>query len=90
MCLWNGFENCPDATQHCLPHLTHPIQLVHSLVETLRPEVGQKRWWELWENKMHVRSSSLSAAAFKAIAGKLANNQLLWYLLIIIIIIINY
>ncbi len=30
-------------TQHCLPHLKHPIQLVHSLVETLRPEVGQKR-----------------------------------------------
>ncbi len=29
-------------TQHCLPHLTHPIQLVSSLEETLRPEVGQK------------------------------------------------
>ncbi len=25
-----------------LPHLTHPIQLVCSLVETLRPEVSQK------------------------------------------------
>ncbi len=32
----------PEAAQHCLPHLTHPIQLVRSLVETLRPEVGQK------------------------------------------------
>ncbi len=31
------------APQHCLPHLTHPIQLVRSLVETLRPEVSQKR-----------------------------------------------
>ncbi len=27
-CLWNGFQNCPGAAQHCLPHLTHPIQLV--------------------------------------------------------------
>ncbi len=36
---------------------------------------------ELWENKMHVRSTSRSAAAFKAIAGKYANNQLLWCLL---------
>ncbi len=26
-----------------LPHLKHLIQLVRSLVETLRPEVGQKR-----------------------------------------------
>ncbi len=25
-----------------LPHLTHPIQHVSSLEETLRPEVGQK------------------------------------------------
>ncbi len=41
-CLWNGFQNFPEAPQHCLPHLTHPIQLVRSLVETLRPEVGQK------------------------------------------------
>ncbi len=31
-----------EAPQHCLPHLTHPIQLVRSLVETLRSEVGQK------------------------------------------------
>ncbi len=41
-CLWNGFRNCPEAPQHCLPHLAHLIQLVRSLVETLRPEVGQK------------------------------------------------
>ncbi len=41
-CLWNGFKNCPEAPQNCLHHLTHPIQLVRSLVETLRPEVGQK------------------------------------------------
>ncbi len=49
------------------PYLSLPIQLVRSLEETLRPEVRQKRWWELWENKMRVRSA---AAAFKAIAGK--------------------
>ncbi len=41
-CLWNGFKNCPEAPQHYLPHLTHPIQLVSSLEETLRPEVSQK------------------------------------------------
>ncbi len=41
-CLWNGFKNCPEAPQHCLPHLTHPIQLVRSLVETLSPEVSEK------------------------------------------------
>ncbi len=33
-----------------LPPLTHPYQLVSSLIETLRPEVGQKR--ELRENTM--------------------------------------
>ncbi len=33
-CLWNGFQNFPEAPQHCLPHLTHPIQLVCSLEET--------------------------------------------------------
>ncbi len=32
--LWNGFQNCPEAPQHCLPHLTHQIQLVRSLEET--------------------------------------------------------
>ncbi len=58
MCLWNGFKNCPEAPQHCLPHLTHPIQLVRSLGETLRPEVCQKMWRELWENKMRVTFSS--------------------------------
>ncbi len=36
-------KNRPETPQHCLPHLTHPIQLVRSLVETLRPEVGQKK-----------------------------------------------
>ncbi len=43
ICLWNGFPNFPGAAQHCLPHLTHPIQLISSLVETLRLEMGQKR-----------------------------------------------
>ncbi len=33
-CLWNGFQNYPEAPQHCLPHLTHQIQLVRSLEET--------------------------------------------------------
>ncbi len=33
-CLWNGFQNFAEAPQHCLPHLTHPIQLVSSLEET--------------------------------------------------------
>ncbi len=36
-CLLNGFHG---ASQHCLPHLTHQIQLVSSLGET---ELGQKR-----------------------------------------------
>ncbi len=40
-CLWN-VQNFPEAPQDCLPHLTHPIQLVRSLEETLRPEVSQK------------------------------------------------
>ncbi len=35
--IWNGFQNFPEAPQNCLPHLTHPIQLVSS-----RPEIGQK------------------------------------------------
>lgn len=32
----------PPITPHfvCLPHLTHMIQLISSLVETTRPEVG--------------------------------------------------
>ncbi len=42
-CLWNGFKNGPEAHQHCLPHLKHPIQPLRSLVETLRPEVDKKR-----------------------------------------------
>ncbi len=67
-CLWNGFKNCPEAPQHCLPHLKHLIQLVRSLVETLRPEVRKGK--ELWENKMSVRSASRLAEDFKAIAGK--------------------
>ncbi len=41
-CLWNGFKHFPEAPQNCLHHLKHPIQLVSSLVETLRPEVSQK------------------------------------------------
>ncbi len=39
-CLWNGFQNCPGAAQHCLPNLIHPIQLVSSLEET---EMGPKK-----------------------------------------------
>ncbi len=67
-CLWNGFKNCPEAPQHGLHHLKHLIQLVRSLVETLRPEVRKGK--ELWENKMSVRSASRLTEAFKAIAGK--------------------
>ncbi len=29
--IWNGFKNYPEALQHCLPHLKHPIQLVQVL-----------------------------------------------------------
>lgn len=34
----------PPITPHfvCLPHLTHMIQLISSLVETTRPEVSDK------------------------------------------------
>ncbi len=62
----SGFQNCPGAHQHCLPNLTHPIQIVSLLEETLRAE--------LWEITMHVRSLSCSR-------GKII-TQLLWCLLI--------
>ncbi len=32
--VWNCFQNSPGASQHCLPDLTHLIQLFSSLVET--------------------------------------------------------
>ncbi len=67
----SGFPNCHGAAQHCLPHLTPDSsrQLIESLsliiIETLRPEVGQKR-------KMRVRSASCSAVvALKVIAAKI-------------------
>ncbi len=66
-CLWNGFQNRPGAAQDSLPHLTHPIQLISSLEET---EMGQKRWWELRENTMSVRSTCSAATCLKEIAAK--------------------
>ncbi len=48
-CLWNGFPNCPGASQHSLPHLAHPIKLVSSLVET---EMGPT--WSGSEKVMRV------------------------------------
>ncbi len=63
-CLWNGFQICPEAPQHCLPHLTLPIQPVSSLVETeMGPNWSGSEKVELRENTMRVRSASHSTAA---------------------------
>ncbi len=65
MCLWKGFQNCPEAPQHCLPHLKHPIQLVRSLVET-------KTWSESENMSFIIMGScedcSLSSLMLKLIA----------------------
>ncbi len=60
-CLWNGFQNCPGASQHCLPHLIHSIKLVSSLKETeMGPTWSGSEKIELRENTMRFRSASCS------------------------------
>ncbi len=57
-CLWNGFQNCPGASKNCLPHLTHLIQLISSLVETeMGPTWNGSEKVELRENTIRVSSS---------------------------------
>ncbi len=45
----------------CLPHLTHPIQLISSLVETARPELGVSDKWDI----QNVQSRGASRTGLK-------------------------
>ncbi len=50
-CLWNGFKNCPEAPQHCLPHLTP---------DSTRPLISRdfKTWGQLHKLSPHVKTVS--------------------------------